>query len=172
MTVTMDISDPRERYDDLLEKRQVEEVGAETFAELRETEAFSTGWVVSAVVLNDAERVLLAYHSGDGSWLVPGGSVQPGESLREAVIREVQEETGVSVTPDRPHAVVENIVQHNRDSQSFIFVMFSAQPESRETGNELGEPGEPIEDADWFGKLPDEIFEREIAGQVLERICE
>ena len=168
----MDISDPREQYDDLLEKRQVEEVGAEAFAELRETEAFSTGWVVSAVVLDDAERVLLAYHSGDGSWLVPGGSVQPEESLREAVIREVQEETGVSVTPDRPHAVVENIVQHNGDSQSFIFVLFSAQPESTETGNELGEPGEPIEDTDWFDKLPDEIFEREIAEQVLERIYE
>lgn len=168
----MGIADPRERYDNLIEKRRAEEVDAETFMELGETEAFSAGWVVSAVVLDDTERVLLAYHSGDGSWLVPGGSVQSGESLREAVVREVREETGVSVTPDQPYAIVENIVQHNEDSRSFLFVMFSAQAESTEVGSELGEPGEPIEDADWFDKLPDEVFEREIAEQVLKQVRE
>ncbi|WP_336037778.1 NUDIX domain-containing protein [Halobacterium yunchengense] len=90
------IADPRERYDNLIEKQRTEEVDGETFIALGETEAFSAGWVVSAVALDDTERVLLAYHSGDGSWLIPGGSVQPGESLHEAVVREVREETGVS----------------------------------------------------------------------------
>jgi ADP-ribose pyrophosphatase YjhB (NUDIX family) len=168
----MNVSDPRERYDDLIEKRIEEEIDAETFSALGDNEAFSSGWVASAVVLDDTERVLLAYHSDDGSWLVPGGSVQPGESLHEAVVREVHEETGVSVKPNRPHAVVENIVQHGDNSRSFLFVMFSAQAGSTAIGNELGEPGEPIEDADWFDKLPDEVFRREIAEEVLERVRE
>ncbi|WP_418771544.1 hypothetical protein [Halobacterium yunchengense] len=76
------------------------------------------------------------------------------------------------MTPDRPYAIVENIVQHNGDSRSFLFVIFSARAESTEVGNELGEPGEPIEDADWFDKLPDEVFEREIAEQVLRQVRE
>ncbi|WP_162991368.1 NUDIX hydrolase [Halostella salina] len=168
----MDVTDPREQYDDLIQDHIEEAVDAETFAELGENEAFSAGWVVAAVVLDATDRVLLAYHRDDGAWLVPGGSVQPGESLREAVIREVHEETGVSVTPDRPYAIVENIVQHSGDSRSFRFVMFSAQAKSPEIGNKLGEPGEPIADADWFDSLPDEIFKRELAEQVLERVRE
>ncbi|WP_458209730.1 NUDIX hydrolase [Haladaptatus sp. NG-SE-30] len=168
----MSIVDPRERYDDLIEKRIVEEVEPETFEGLEENEAFSVGWVVSALVFDAAERVLFAYHENDNAWLVPGGSVQPGESLREAVVREVHEETGVSVKPDRPYAIVENIVRCDGDSRSFRFVMFSAAAETVAIGDDLGEPGEPITDAEWFSELPAEIFERELTEQILTRILE
>ncbi|WP_135830022.1 NUDIX hydrolase [Halorussus halobius] len=166
----MVVADPRQQYDDLFEKCIEEEVDEETFGALEENEAFSAGWAVSAVVVDDSERVLLAYHGGDGSWLLPGGSVQPGESLRDATVREVREETGVSVKPDRPYAVVENIVQHGEDSRSFTFVLFSAHAITTEIGSELGTPDEPIEDADWFDDLPDNVFKREIAERVLERV--
>ncbi|GGS65155.1 hypothetical protein GCM10010156_25110 [Planobispora rosea] len=46
---------------------------------------------------------------GEGLWSVPGGRVEPGESDAEAVVREVREETGLTVavgrlagTVDRP----------------------------------------------------------------------
>lgn len=35
------------------------------------------------------------YGKGAGYWFVPGGYVKPGETLAEAVVREIQEETGV-----------------------------------------------------------------------------
>src|SRR5689334_16125727 len=38
---------------------------------------------------------------GMGLWSVPGGRVEPGESDPEAVIREVLEETGLTVVPGR-----------------------------------------------------------------------
>ncbi|GAA3105745.1 hypothetical protein GCM10017600_79680 [Streptosporangium carneum] len=38
---------------------------------------------------------------GQGLWSVPGGRVEPGESDAEALVREVLEETGLTVTPGR-----------------------------------------------------------------------
>jgi ADP-ribose pyrophosphatase YjhB (NUDIX family) len=39
--------------------------------------------------------------SDNGSWGLPGGYVEPGESVSEAVAREVLEETGVRIEPGR-----------------------------------------------------------------------
>ncbi|MFO6453649.1 MULTISPECIES: NUDIX hydrolase [unclassified Aeromicrobium] len=54
----------------------------------------------SAVVIDDAGRVLLvrrAHDPGRGLWSVPGGRVEPGETLEDACAREVLEETGYAV---------------------------------------------------------------------------
>ena len=56
---------------------------------------------VSAVVLDRRGRLLLQQRSDGGQWGLPGGSVEIGESLRDAVIREVSEETGLTVVPGR-----------------------------------------------------------------------
>jgi 8-oxo-dGTP diphosphatase len=61
---------------------------------------------VGAVVLDAAGRLLLIRRGHDphaGLWSVPGGRVEDGETLEQAVRREVLEETGLSV---RPGAVV------------------------------------------------------------------
>ena len=46
----------------------------------------------------DADRLLMirrGHGPGAGEWSVPGGHVEPGELLAEAVVRELMEETGV-----------------------------------------------------------------------------
>lgn len=67
---------------------------------------------VSAVVLDAAGRVLLIERGkppGEGLWSVPGGRVELGEAVAEAVAREVREETGLEVTVGELVAVVERI---------------------------------------------------------------
>jgi 8-oxo-dGTP pyrophosphatase MutT (NUDIX family) len=56
---------------------------------------------VSAVIFDRRGRLLLQQRSDGSQWGLPGGSVEIGESLREAVVREVGEETGLVVVPGR-----------------------------------------------------------------------
>ena len=55
---------------------------------------------VGAVIF-DGARVLLQRRDDNGRWGLPGGAVEPGESVREALVREVREETGLEVEPLR-----------------------------------------------------------------------
>lgn len=55
----------------------------------------------SAVIFDRQGRILLQQRSDGGQWGLPGGSVEIGESVRDAVIREVREETGLTVTVRR-----------------------------------------------------------------------
>jgi ADP-ribose pyrophosphatase YjhB (NUDIX family) len=62
-----------------------------------------------AAVIFEAGRVLLQRRDDTGRWGLPGGGVEPGESVREAIIREVREETGLEVEPVRLLAVLDGM---------------------------------------------------------------
>jgi ADP-ribose pyrophosphatase YjhB (NUDIX family) len=55
----------------------------------------------SAVIFDRRGRLLLQQRSDGGQWGLPGGSVEIGESVSEAVRREVREETGLVVAVRR-----------------------------------------------------------------------
>jgi 8-oxo-dGTP diphosphatase len=53
---------------------------------------------VSAVAVADGHLLLVQRAPGEshaGTWAVPGGRVEPGEHVRDAVVRELREETGL-----------------------------------------------------------------------------
>jgi ADP-ribose pyrophosphatase YjhB (NUDIX family) len=52
---------------------------------------------VGAIAVDDGRLLVVRRRNepGRGSWSVPGGRVEPGETLQEAVVRELLEETGV-----------------------------------------------------------------------------
>ncbi|MFD4432895.1 NUDIX hydrolase [Nocardia sp. NPDC058497] len=52
---------------------------------------------VSAVVLDDAGRILMIRRTDNDLYAIPGGGLEAGETVSEAVAREVLEETGISV---------------------------------------------------------------------------
>lgn len=53
--------------------------------------------VGSAVLLLQKDQVLLQRRKDNGLWGIPGGSLEPGESLEEAAIRETFEEVGLVI---------------------------------------------------------------------------
>jgi 8-oxo-dGTP pyrophosphatase MutT (NUDIX family) len=67
----------------------------------------------SAIVLDDADRVLLVHHNKLGQWLYPGGHIDRNEDPAEAALREVAEETGIHAeiigTPGFTHPTVTSL---------------------------------------------------------------
>lgn len=58
-------------------------------------------WYFALVVVRKGHRFLLTQERKYGSsWSIPGGRVEPGESLTDAAIRETLEETGVPIRLD------------------------------------------------------------------------
>ena len=57
---------------------------------------------VRVILLDGNQRMLLVRqrHEGKDIWMVPGGGIEEGENAVEAGIREVREETGLSVIAD------------------------------------------------------------------------
>ena len=67
---------------------------------------------VGGVIFDDKDRVLLVKRKNppnQGMWAIPGGKVKFGETINEAIRRELKEETSLDVKPTKLLAVVEII---------------------------------------------------------------
>lgn len=72
------------------------------------------------------ERVLLVRRANpplQGEWSIPGGLVETGETTKEAIVREVAEETGFSVEPVRLVEVFERILHDLDNRVQYHFVL-------------------------------------------------
>lgn len=70
-----------------------------------------------ALLVDDAGRVLLSREPVGrlpGPWLLPGGGVEHGEHPEQAVVREVQEETGLDVRVGVLREVLSDIARVGR----------------------------------------------------------
>jgi 8-oxo-dGTP diphosphatase len=64
---------------------------------------------VAAAVVNEQGKVLAIRRPDNGHWEPPGGVLELDESIHEGLIREVQEETGLRVEPERLTGVYKNM---------------------------------------------------------------
>ncbi|WP_432829730.1 NUDIX hydrolase [Dactylosporangium sp. CA-092794] len=87
----------------------------------------------NAVVVNDAGELLLIHRADNDNWSLPGGGMEPGESMTDCAVRETFEETGIHVEvtglvgiyTDPRHVIV--YTSNNEVRQEFSIV-YTARP--------------------------------------------
>jgi len=84
---------------------------------------------VGALIFTRAGRrgpILLVERGGKplkGYWSLPGGLVEPGEQLEDAVRREVKEETGLEIQPMRLFEIFQRIMRDEQGRVEYHYVL-------------------------------------------------
>jgi 8-oxo-dGTP diphosphatase len=100
---------------------------------------------VGVVVLDQEGRLLVvrrAHPPSQGRWSIPGGRVEPGESLEAAAAREAWEETGLTV---RVGAALGRVELPDIAGDVYDVTDFTAAV----VGDDLARPGDDADDARW-----------------------
>lgn len=83
--------------------------------------------LVAAAVLIEAKRVLLTQRKAGthlaGAWEFPGGKVQAGEDPRQALVRELQEELGISTVVGE----IMDVTFHRYSERSVLLLFYETQ---------------------------------------------
>ena len=88
---------------------------------------------VGALILHEGKLLLVkrGVEPGKGKWSIPGGVVELGEGVRDAIIREVKEECGldIEVVVDRPLDVMDSMVmgENGRLRYHYVLLQFLGQ---------------------------------------------
>lgn len=89
--------------------------------------------IVGPFILNDKNELLLfTSPKWKNEWIVPGGHVEPGETLEDAVLRETKEEIGVDIEIVELFNISQNFVSppEFKRNAHFIFIDFIAKLKS------------------------------------------
>ena len=90
---------------------------------------------VAAMVYNDRGQILLVKSPWRG-WEYPGGLIEPGETFEQALRREIREEAGVEVTPERFVGICKN-VEKNIVNIDFVCRYISGELTTSEESTEV-----------------------------------
>jgi len=77
----------------------------------------------NGIAIDSQDRVLLILRDDTRTWAIPGGALDPGELPTHGVTREVQEETGISVTPSQ----LVGLYHWSDGVEDFLILVFSCR---------------------------------------------
>jgi len=72
-------------------------------------------------------RILLTVRGkppSEGMWGLPGGAVEVGETVEEALVREVREETELAIRPMKLVAVLDSVNRDDEGRVKYHYVLF------------------------------------------------
>ncbi|HLY83503.1 MAG TPA: NUDIX domain-containing protein [Acidimicrobiales bacterium] len=100
---------------------------------------------VGAIAVDNGQLLLIRRGHGpaQGSWSIPGGRVEAGETLAEAVVRELTEETGLEAVCDEMVGWVERI------GEDYHYVIFDFHVTVLDSRDPI--PGDDAAEAAWVG---------------------
>ncbi len=103
-----------------------------------------------AIVMRD-NKILLVKRSDDGLWAMPGGITDPGETLAETAVRELQEETGIDGNAVQLMGIFDSRHWHSAKKIHFYHAVFLI-----DAPDKTSHPSNEVLDAGYFAanKLP------------------
>ena len=126
----------------------VEDGGVKRIDHLNDPDAPAANRIVpgaSAVVLDEAGRILLHRRDDNELWSIPGGGMEVGERIADTVVREVREETGLEVEPEAIVGIYSNPRHVVEYGDGEIRQQFSVCFACRLVGGELATSDESLE---------------------------
>ncbi|MEJ9211219.1 8-oxo-dGTP diphosphatase [Bacillus smithii] len=86
--------------------------------------------VTNCLLIKD-EKVLLLQKPRRGWWVAPGGKMESGESIKEAVIREFREETGIYLRNPNVKGIFTILIKEGEKitSEWMLFTFFATESE-------------------------------------------
>jgi len=103
---------------------------------------------VGAIIIHDGKMLIVKRGSdpGKGKWSVPGGLVELGETVKEAVEREVLEECNLKVEASHLIDIVDNIIRDKNGRIKYHFIILDFFAKLR--GGKL-KPNSEVIEAKW-----------------------
>lgn len=126
---------------------------------------------VTGIIYDKDKGILFEKRTDNGMWCVPGGAIEIGETLEEALKREIKEETSLDIYNPQFFCVKANVhmVYPNEDEVYYTDVVYIID----EYEGELN-PDSESEKLVWFkiDNLPDNIISTQIdyINNIIEKI--
>ncbi|MFD1587123.1 NUDIX hydrolase [Halorientalis brevis] len=160
-------------HDGVSVREEHEEVPADIFPDLRDlaVEGYTGGgyvWVVrdpqeTAPLaeplpddIEERERVLMILSRGTSRWGLPGGGRECGETYEEAAAREVNEETGIECSIEKPFLIRQRVSVSKGDHDERLHTLWVFFDGRYEGGTIRVQPGE-LNGAAWFADPPERM---------------
>jgi ADP-ribose pyrophosphatase YjhB (NUDIX family) len=103
------------------------------------------------IILNDKNEIVLSYNSDSENWILPGGSIEEGETPIEGLVREVYEESAVVVNKStiKPAFYQEAIQLFDDGSEKYFALQLRYIARAKQIDEFISDPAGVMTEVKW-----------------------